>query len=40
MNNKFIEPLIEVIEIDNDEIITTSHYSGGGEDLPSDQDLD
>ena len=39
MKNQFKKPLIEVIEIDSDEIITTSRYGGDG-DLPSDQDFD
>lgn len=39
MKNQFIKPLIEIINIESDEIITTSHYGGDG-DLPSDQPFD
>lgn len=38
MKKEFIIPIIEVIEISKDEIITTSKYGGG--ELPSDQDFD
>lgn len=37
MKEKFNKPLIEVVKIDNDEIITTSHFSDEGE---SESDID